>query len=227
MRALRGILATIGVLLFLGAVASAVLTSWGASSSPPPSGGTIGSAAAYDDPDDGGGEGSLPPCAWAITDATVGEVPEKLPGADTNNIVMSENEDLALYVVAAPFEGDEECEGNLTAHGPNFRISPEDISSFASSQEPAPYVIILAPQKPGKHMFSLSSDVPGFFQARHVEVRNWMGLSPFWAQTLTAAGGVFGPMLTIPWWLERRKEREGEEGEGARTQTAPSGPPES
>jgi len=34
-----------------------------------------------------------------------------------------------------------------------------------------------------------------------------MGLNPFWAQILTGIGTVFGPILTIPWWLDRRRER--------------------
>lgn len=43
-----------------------------------------------------------------------------------------------------------------------------------------------------------------------VRAEDWMGLPPFWAQVLAGAGTVFGPMLTMPWWLDRRREAQGE-----------------
>lgn len=203
-RVFRGTLALIGLALFLGAAALILLSR--APSLVPFSEFAAGAG--------GGSAGEpLPPCNWGISGLVVGEVPaERLPEPDLDRIEMSENENMALFVTASPFEGDEDCEGFLNAHGPGFQIAPSTVSTTGTAvthERPATFVLVLSPQKAGTQMFSLASARVGYFEVHHVNVKNWMGVSPFVAQIFAAVGGVLGPILTVPWWLDRRREAKG------------------
>jgi hypothetical protein len=191
----RGLLALIGTGLFLGSVAFLVL-----SISPTaltPFGGSA--AATIDD---------LPTCYWQVDGAHTGEIPidREFPKDSLDHIVMSENENLALFVTARPFEDDEECDASILINAPDFTSAPTELYVYATAESQPQYVVILSPQKAGTLMFSLTGESGGYL-IRNVTVTNWMGLSPFWAQLLVGMGTVFGPILTVPWWLDRLRER--------------------
>ena len=199
----KGLVALFGLVMFMGALA--LLVSSGISFPFPGESSAAG----------GGGDGELPPCLWEVSGAVVGEVPEQGIDADPvdlDNIVMKQSDNLALIVKATPFEGDEECSGTLSADAPSFNISPsEAFTASATSQRPAIAALIFAPNTTGRLMFSVSSFGTTFFELYDVSVTNSMGIGPGLSQTFTLLGTVFGPILTLPWWLdwirERRKER--------------------
>lgn len=51
----------------------------------------------------------------------------------------------------------------------------------------------------------LITGTEGSFAVFDVKVTNWLGLPPFWTRVLPILGTVLGPILTVPWWLERRR----------------------
>ena len=142
---------------------------------------------------------------WQVTGADRGAISESMDKRNMSleEAVMSENENMALYIRATPLEGDEECQSSVAISAPNFRVVPDSHFTEATSGRPGDYVFILAPEKAGRKMVSVSSEIG--YLAFDVQVENWMGISPFWDRVMVGVGTVLGPMLTIPWWLERRR----------------------
>lgn len=214
-RSAKGLLALIGTVLFLGSVALLVLSVSPTTLFP------AESAAA------GGGAEDLPSCRWTVDGAVKGEIPadREFNVERLDHIVMSESQNLALYVSATPFEGDEECDSFINVNAPNFTSAPTGHYVYATGDSQAShYVFILSPQKAGSLMFLLTSDQSSYHG--DVTVTNWMGLNPFWSQMLVGLGTVFGPMLTVPWWLDRRREsKEIKEQRPAAISSTPPPPP--
>lgn len=139
-RTIRGGMALVGAILFLGAVTLLllfVLSSVLGVSAP-----STESSSVFDSADDS--EEPLPLCKWEVLGADKGVLtePEEEYGIDLNAAVMSENEDMALFVEAMPFEGDEECEDYISVNAPNFRVSPESYSLVATSEESKQLIFI-------------------------------------------------------------------------------------
>lgn len=125
--------------------------------------------------------------------------------------VMTEEESQVIEIQTSNPE-DKECVTFLTVQAPGFDLSPHEeerkIVLLPKGNGSIAWVIV--PHKSGDYQV-IVSDILNT-KIFGITVTNVLGLSAFWAKFLTAVGGVFGPMLTVPWWWselsKRRKSKE-------------------
>lgn len=136
------------------------------------------------------GEGPLP-CTWDVKE------PER---------VMSEEKSQAL-VVKIINKSDEECESTLSLSSPTFDISPSKDEQTISLTKKGKGSIswIITPRKSGTFDIAIS-DVLNT-KIFGITVTNVFGLNAFQAKVASIFGGLFGPMLTVPWWWDRLRRR--------------------
>ena len=142
-------------------------------------------------------EGPLP-CTWDVRD------PEQ---------VVSEDKSQAILVTTTN-ELDIPCETVLSLRAPGFDMSPQKeeqkISLVASSSGSLSW--ILTPRKTGTFEIALS-DVLNT-KIFGITVKNMFGLNALQAKIASIFGGLFGPMLTVPWWFDkfwqRKKKQSGQ-----------------
>lgn len=132
-----------------------------------------------------------PPCVWTV------ESPER---------VMSENESQAI-VVQATNSTNEECESTLSLSAPSFNLSPlkGEQKLVLAQNGTGSTSWILTPQKTGTYELSVS-DVLNT-QIYGVTVTNTFGLTALQAKFASGIGTFFGPMITVPWWWDRFRQR--------------------
>src|SRR5215210_601285 len=197
-RITKGVLALIGAVLFLCAIT--VLAISGIFSSAPLPGSGEPTASSTTDPS----------CRVVVEGAKVGDITQQ-SGYDMkpDNLVMTQNENMVLALVAKPQEGDARCLSYVLVSGPDFSISPQTGWSMeATDTTPSRQPFILSPMRTGEYTISVFQQGSSGFSTTlyNVSVGNWMGLSPLWSQVFVGIGTIFGPMLTVPWWLDRRRE---------------------
>jgi len=161
-------------------------------------------------PASAGGTAGDPSCRVEVAGAKAGNTAQQ-SGYDIKpgNLVMTQNENMVLDVVAKPSEGDARCYSWVTVSGPDFSISPQGGWPMqATNTTPNIQSFILSPTRTGEYTISVLQQGDSSYNTTlyDVSVGNWMGLSPFWSQMLVGIGTVFGPILTVPWWLDRRRE---------------------
>lgn len=141
------------------------------------------------------GDGPLP-CTWDV------KSPER---------VMSENKSQAI-VVDVSNTTDEKCESTLTLRAPGFDMSPAEDNQTISLEKTGKGSLswILIPRKTGSFELAVSDILNT--KIFGITVTNIFGLSAPQAKIFSIAGGLFGPMFTIPWWMEklwnRRKQKQ-------------------
>lgn len=137
----------------------------------------------------------LPPlCSWEVT------LPER---------VMAENRSQAVIVRTAN-SADRECQVTLAFRAPGFDVSPakEEQKVALPAGGKGSLSWILTPRRTGAYQITVSDILNT--QVMGIDVNDVYGLTAMQAKLFSLAGGLFGPMLTMPWWVEKwfkRKEK--------------------
>ncbi len=137
----------------------------------------------------------LPPlCSWDVN------LPER---------IMAENRSQAVVVRAAN-SADRECQSALAFRAPGFDVSPakeeQKIAIPAGGNGSLSW--ILTPRRTGTFQITVSDLLNT--RVMGIDVTDVYGLTAVQAKLVSLVGGLFGPMLTMPWWVEkwrRRKEK--------------------
>jgi hypothetical protein len=132
-----------------------------------------------------------PQCSWSV------KAPEQL---------MSESKTQAI-VIKATNSNEKKCESSLTLRSPGFDINPmrEEQKISLESKMDGSISWILTPRKSGTYQISVSDAFNTSIFG--ITVTNVFGLTAFQAKLFSTAGGIFGPMLTFPWWIEKWFQR--------------------
>lgn len=137
-----------------------------------------------------------PPCSWNI------DPPER---------VIAENKSQAV-VVEVSNSIDVDCESIVSLRAPGFDTSPakdeQQISLESGSKGSLSW--ILTPRKTGTFEIAVSDIVNTRIYG--ITVKNVFGLTTTQAKSFSIVGSLFGPMFTVPWWVEkwwhRRKRKQ-------------------
>jgi hypothetical protein len=131
--------------------------------------------------------GDFLPCVWEV---------------DLSQRVLTENKSHTI-VVNATNGMDEKCQSSLTLLAPGFDISPRKdeqvISAEANDRGSVAWVV--ASDKAGEYEIAITDGVDT--RVLGVTVTNLFGLTAVQLQVLAVIGAILGPMLSVPWWLER------------------------
>ncbi len=136
------------------------------------------------------GDGPLP-CSWSV------ETPER---------VLAEDKSEAI-VIQTTNPTDSTCESTLSLRAPSFEKSPakdEQIITLPAKGKGS-LSWIITPNKPGTFDISVSDILNT--KVFGVTVTNIFGLSSIQAKLASIFGGIFGPMLTVPWWWDRWRRK--------------------
>jgi hypothetical protein len=141
-------------------------------------------------------EDTPPACAWSVNS------PDR---------VMPENKSQAV-IIQTSNPSDKNCETYLTIQAPGFEIRPskeeKKIALPASGKGSQSW--ILTPIRSGTFEVTFSDIINTKIYG--ISVTNTFGLTAFQAKISSIVGGIFGPMLTVPWWWEKillkRKKKE-------------------
>jgi hypothetical protein len=106
--------------------------------------------------------------------------------------------------------GSEKCKISVTLDAPNFTISGEkrQIISIASLKR-TDFNWVLSPEKPGTYTvivsISTGNDAAEIIDSKDVgiSVTNVFGLQASQASLLSILSAAFGPILTVPFWLDK------------------------
>jgi len=125
-------------------------------------------------------------------------------------------------VVQATNPLDDACESVIALRAPGFELAPlkEEQKIALPPKGKGSLAWILTPHKTG----SFQVVVTDILDTRvfGVTVTNVLGLNTFQAQLLTAIGGLFGPIFTIPWWLEKWQQRRERQARGIAAPFSPN-----
>lgn len=141
---------------------------------------------------------------------TVNAFIEGLPACDwkvnTPDRVVSENKSLAI-VIKAYNSSDEDCESVVSLQAPGFDLSPsydeQKIVLPKKGKESKSWILI--PRRTGTFEISVSDVINTNIFG--ITVTNIFGLDAVAAKFISIVGGLFGPMLTVPWWWDRLRQR--------------------
>ncbi|GEM_PF-2357168 len=133
----------------------------------------------------------LPPCSWS---------------AQSPDRVMAENKSQAV-VIQVKNPQKEKCESAVSLRAPEFDMSPvkEEQKINLSGNSKGALSWIITPHNTGTYKISLSdvTDTRIF----GITVTNVFGFSAIQAKIASIFGTIFGPMLTLPWWWDRLRNR--------------------
>jgi hypothetical protein len=131
------------------------------------------------------------PCFWEV------EPPERVMAEDKSQAVLVRTSNL----------GDKECASLLSLRAPGFDLSPlkEEQEATLPAQAKGSLSWILTPRKTGTYTIAVSDLLNT--KIFGITVTNVFGLSTNQAQVLSVFGSLFGPMLTLPWWLDKFRQR--------------------
>lgn len=116
--------------------------------------------------------------------------------------VMTQNTSQAVLVqVRNP--ADRECQSTLSLRAPGFEISParEEQKIALAAGGAGSLSWIVTPRRTGTFQIAVSDILNT--QILGVTVKDEYGLTAIQAKLLTLVGSLFGPMLTLPWWVEK------------------------
>lgn len=133
-------------------------------------------------------DGDILPCVWDT------KPPEH---------VMAENKSQAILVQVKNTDKKKKCSTMLSLHSPGFDTSPPK-DSQSITLPPAnkgSLSWIMTPRKTGTYEIAVSDIINT--QIFGVTVTNVFGLTTAQAKVFSILGSLFGPMLTVPWWIEK------------------------
>lgn len=206
---LRKLLALAGVTLFTLSIVIALLSETSTNKASPP-------------------DKAAPPASQRSRDTK----PQKktsacdLKGVEAQPKTVSEKEGLVL-VITLSSGSSTNCQDTLSLDAPNFSVtSPTKAVSIPPDREgksntikqpsnktEQPEVISwrLAAKEAGKHQVVVETSTDS--ELVDVVVKGKIN----WSQWLSSMGTIFGPMLTIPYWLDRWRERKSRRRPGENT----------
>jgi hypothetical protein len=118
--------------------------------------------------------------------------------------VMTQNTSQAVLIqVQNP--ADRECQSTLSLRAPGFEISParEEQKIALPPAGTGSLSWIVTPHRTGTFQIAVSDILNT--QILGVTVKDEYGLTAIQAKLLALVGSLFGPMLTLPWWVEKLK----------------------
>lgn len=142
------------------------------------------------------GEDAPPSCLWQV------HTPER---------VMAENKSQSI-VVETKNTAKKSCETYLSLRAPSFDMSParDEQKVVLPPGEKGSLSWILTPRKTGVYDLSVSDIL--HTKIFGITVTNVFGLSAAQAKIFSMLGTLLGPMLTVPWWVDkwivRKKKQE-------------------
>jgi hypothetical protein len=133
--------------------------------------------------------------------------------------VMTQNTSQAVLVkVSNP--ADRECQSTISLRAPGFDISParEEQKIALAAGGAGSLSWIVTPHRTGTFQIAVSDILNT--QILGVTVKDEYGLTATQAKLLALVGSFFGPMLTVPWWVDKLNLRKPKrEAQQARPQT--------
>jgi len=116
--------------------------------------------------------------------------------------VISEQKSQAIVINIKNTAGSA-CQSNLTLTAPGFDVSPSsnERSMDLKSKSKGSLAWILTPRNAGDYEITVSDMLNT--KVTGVTVTNIFGLTSLQAQIASIFGTLFGPMLTIPWWMDK------------------------
>ena len=147
-----------------------------------------------------------PPCVWELS------IPQR---------ILSENNSQTI-VVNTTNATDTECQSQLTLLAPGFDVNPrkEFQTIAAKSQAKGSVAWIVIPHKSGEFDIAVSDGLNT--QALGITVTNVLGLTATQAQLCSILGTLLGPMLSVPWWVDRWQKRKRPKEQAAPPPPVPS-----
>jgi hypothetical protein len=140
-----------------------------------------------------------------------GMISEELPPlcsweATLSERVMAENRSQAVVVRTAN-PADRECQVTLAFRAPGFDVSPakEEQKVALPAGGKGSLSWILTPRRTGAFQITVSDILNT--QVMGIDVTDVYGLTAIQAKLFSLIGSLFGPMLTMPWWVERWRQR--------------------
>lgn len=136
-------------------------------------------------------EDSPPPCSWEV------KKPER---------VMAENKSQAI-VVTTKNNAKKNCETYLLLRAPGFDMNPpkEEQKVTLSPGKNGSIAWILTPRKTGTYDMTVTDIINT--SVFGVTVTNVYGMTAAQAKFLSSLSTFLGPMLTVPWWWDRWRQR--------------------
>ena len=122
---------------------------------------------------------------------------------------ITENESTSITIFLSNQSAKPYAE-TITLLAPNFSSNPSATSKkliVPVGQKSASATWILTPQKTGSYELGVTSLKSKGTVVLGIVVTNVLGLTPLQAQILAYIGSAFGPILTVPWWLEVWQKR--------------------
>jgi len=116
--------------------------------------------------------------------------------------VMTQNTSQAVLVkVSNP--ADRECQSTISLRAPGFEISParEEQKIALKAGGAGSLSWLVTPHRTGTFQIAVSDILNT--QILGVTVKDENGLTAAQAKLLALVGSFFGPMLTVPWWVEK------------------------
>lgn len=132
-----------------------------------------------------------PPCIWEA------QSPEK---------VMADNKTQAV-VIQVKNTDKKTCESIVSLHAPSFETDPpkEEQKIRIPSGKKGSVAWVLTPRKPGTYQIAVSDILNT--KIFGITVTNMFGLTAVQAKVFSFISSLLGPMLTLPWWVDKWFQR--------------------
>jgi len=120
---------------------------------------------------------------------------------------MSERESQVLTVVVSS-ASNQACTVTLELQALNFDFSPTEprrTLTLTPAQPTVESAWIISPKTSGRFEIGVSTGID--YRIVGIAVTSVLGLSSRQAEVLKYVAGLLGPMLTVPWWYEKWRER--------------------
>jgi hypothetical protein len=120
--------------------------------------------------------------------------------------IMKENTSQSIVVKVTGLDG-EQCESLISLRAPGFETRPnkEEQTIKLPPNTNGSLAWIITPHKSGTYEISSSDMIDT--RIFGITVTNVLGLNATQAQIVSILGTIFGPMMTVPWWFDRLRER--------------------
>ena len=149
--------------------------------------------------------------------------PHPLEQVGLNRRTMAEKESQALTVVLGNLDYSGDCEVTVNISAPNFDINPANpdrVVVIPPGEKAATAAWVLSSREAGNYEVVVTA---GFdVQVVGIRVTNLLGLTAPQAKILSYIGYFLGPMLSLPWWIQKWEEYKRRKREEPPSPPAPS-----
>lgn len=134
---------------------------------------------------------------------------QPLVAVDLPERVMSEDREQTLTVTVGNQFNSSTCVVIVELTALRFDISPTTLvrtSAELALGETESFIWLIAPTRTGEHTIIVMANEE--LQTLGVTVRTWLGLTAGQARVASFVATLLGPLLSVPWWLERWEKRQ-------------------